>query len=114
MPGEFSSDRPPDRLRKAKTNLRVISLGLEKRLKVTRDSARQRQGPTEKDFTRTRQSDDVLDKGRAGCLGRTEVALSGNLGKRARLGGARRGAGGPAEVREETKRGLSTGPSIRM
>ena len=59
---------------------------------MTKDEAMQHQGTAEKALTRARESDVVVDKGRTGGLGHTEVASSGNLGKR-----ARRRAGGPAE-----------------
>ena len=59
---------------------------------MTKDEAMQHQGTAEKALTRARESDVVVDKGRTGGLGHTEVASSANLRKR-----ARREAGGPAE-----------------
>ena len=102
MPWEVSSDRPPERCRKVKKNLRdrMISLGLEKWLKasvqeaphVTKDGTIQHQGTAEKALTRARESEVAVDTGRTGFLVHTEVALLGNLVKR-----TRRGAGGPDE-----------------
>ena len=105
MPGEVSSDRPPERRRNVKTNLRdsMLSLGLVKWLKasaqeapqVTKDGAMQRQCTGDQALTRARESEVVVESSRTGGVGHTEGILWGNLGKR-----ARRGAGGPAEEEE--------------
>ena len=43
--------------------------------RVTKDGAMQQQGMVEKALTRARESEVVLDKGRTGSLGHTEVVL---------------------------------------
>ena len=79
MPGEVSSDRPPERRRKVKKNLRdsMLSSVLVKWLKasaqeapqVTKDGAMQRQCTGDQDLTRARESEVVVDSSRTGGLG---------------------------------------------
>ena len=86
MPGEVPSDRPPERRRKVKKNLRdsMLSLGRVKWLKasaqeapqVTKDGARQKQCTGDQDLTRARESGVVVDSSRTGGLGHTEVISS--------------------------------------
>ena len=105
MPGEISSERPPERRRKVKKNLRdsMLSLGLVKWLKasvqeapqVSKDGELQKQGTVAQTLTRARASEVVGDSSRTGGVGHAGVVVSGTLGKR-----ARRGAGGPAEEEE--------------
>ena len=79
MPNEVSSDRPSERLRKVKKNLRdgMLSLRLEKWLKasvqeaphVAKDGAMQKQGTGDQALTRARESEVVVDSSHTGCLG---------------------------------------------
>ena len=87
MPGEISSERPPERCRKVKKNLRdsMLSLGLVKWLKasvqeapqVSKDGESQKQGTVAQGVTRARASEVVGDSSRTGGVGHAGVVLSG-------------------------------------